>query len=147
MENVNDIIVMEYLIMDTTRRSSYVPEVNLEHALHQDITEWSSENSATDITMLSVMNLDQDSNEERTSENPEVNITMLSVMSTASNDPEIRNESFMSLGTEMSDRSMRSISSESSVDSQVAVQIYKELKKLKLKLMRRRALNNQVSQV
>ena len=153
MEIANDIIVLEYLIMDTSRRSSYVPEVNLEHALHQDITEWSS-----DITMLSVMNLDQDSNEERTSENPEVNITMLSVMSTASNDPEIRtesasndpelrNESFMSLGTNVSDRSMRSISSESSVDSQVAVQIYKELKKLKLKLMRRRALNNEVSQV
>ena len=144
--------------METTRRSSYVQGLNLDQASHVDITEWPSENPAQDITMLSVMNLDQDSNEERTSENPEVNITMLSVMSTASNDPEIRtesasndpelrNESFMSLGTNVSDRSMRSISSESSVDSQVAVQIYKELKKLKLKLMRRRALNNEVSQV
>ena len=150
METANDIILMEDLIMETTRRSSYVQEVNLDQASHEDITEWPSENSAKDITMLSVMNLDQASNEditERPSENPEINITMLSVMSTASNDPEIRDESLMSLGTEISDRSMRSIDSESSTDSQVAVQIYKELKKLKLKLMRRRALNNQVSPV
>ena len=150
MEIANDIIVLEYLIMDTSRRSSYVPEVNLEHASHEDITEWPSENSATDITMLSVMNLDQASNEditERLSENPEINITMLSVMSTASNDPEIRDESLMSLGTEISDRSMRSIDSESSTDSQVAVQIYKNLQKLKLKIMKRRALNTQVSPV
>ena len=147
MENANDIILMEYLIMETTRRSSYVQEVNLDQASYEDITEWPSENSATDITMLSVMNLDQDSNEERTSENPEINITMLSVMSTASNDPEIRDESLMSLGTEISDRSMRSIDSESSTDSQVAVQIYKNLQKLKLKIMKRRALNTQVSPV
>ena len=72
---------------------------------------------------------------------------MLSVMSTASNDPEIRDESLMSLGTEISDRSMRSIDSESSTDSQVAVQIYKNLQKLKLKIMKRRALNTQVSPV
>ena len=150
METANDIILMGDLIMETTRRSSYVQEVNLDQASHEDITEWPSENSAKDITMLSVMNLDQASNEDITegpSENPENNITMLSVMSTASNDPEIRDESLMSLGTEMSDRSMRSISSESSVDSQVAVQIYKNLQKLKKKILKRRALNTQVSPV
>ena len=136
--------------METTRRSSYVQGLNLDQASHVDITEWPSENPSQDITMLSVMNLDQASNEditERPSENPENNITMLSVMSTASNDPEIRDESLMSLGTEISmrslhDISMMSIGSESSTDTQIAVQsIYKNLQKLKKKLLKRRALN------
>ena len=59
----------------------------------------------------------------------------------------------MSLGTEISmrslhDRSMLSIGSESSTDTQVAVQaIYKNLQKLKKKLLKRRALNTQVTPV
>ena len=105
--------------METTTSSSYVQGVNLDQTSYEDITEGPSENPANDITMLSVM-------------------------STASNDPEIRDESLMSLGTEISmrslhDRSMLSIGSESSTDTQVAVQaIYKNLQKLKKKLLKRK---------
>ena len=119
---LNDIIRMEGLIMETTTSSSYVQGVNLDQTSHEDITEGPSENPANDITMLSVM-------------------------STSSNDPEIKDESLMSVGTEISmrslhDISMMSIGSESSTDTQIAVQsIYKNLQKLKKKLLKRRALN------
>ena len=116
--------------MESTASSSNVQGVNLDHtshikmetAHHEDITEGTSENPANDITMMSVM-------------------------STSSNDPEIKDESMMSVCTEISmrslhDISMMSIGSESSNDSQIAMQsIYKNLQKIKKKLLQRRALN------
>ena len=116
--------------MESTTSSSNVQGVNLDHtshikmetAHHEDITEGPSENPANDITMMSVM-------------------------STSSNDPEIKDESMMSVCTEISmkslhDISMMSIGSESSTDSQIAMQsIYKNLQKIKKKLLQKRALN------
>ena len=113
--------------MESTTSSSNVQGVNLDHTSHinmetthhEDITEGASENPANDITMMSVM-------------------------STSSNDPEIKDESLMSVGTEISmrslhDISMMSIGSESSTDTQIAVQsIYKNLQKLKKKTIKKK---------
>ena len=121
--------------MESTASSSNVQGVNLDHTSHIEMETAHHE----DIT-------------EGTSENPANDITMMSVMSTSSNDPEIsmtsiKDASMMSVCTEISmkslhDISMMSLGSESSNDSQIAMQsIFKNLQKIKKKLLQKRALN------
>ena len=121
--------------MESTASSSNVQGVNLDHtshikmetAHHEDITEGTSENPANDITMMSVMSA--------SSNDPEISMTS------------IKDASMMSVCTEISmkslhDISMMSLGSESSNDSQIAMQsIFKNLQKIKKKLLQKRALN------
>ena len=116
--------------MDSTASSTNVQGVNMGHTSHTEMETAHHE----DIT-------------EGTSENPD--ITMMSVMSASSNEPEIsktsiQDASMMSVGTEISvkslhDISMLSLDSESSNDSQIAMQaIFKNLQKIKKKLLQNR---------
>ena len=121
--------------MESTTSSSNVQGVNVDHtshikmetAHHEDITEGTSENPANDITMMSVMSA--------SSNDPEISMTS------------IKDASMMSVCTEISmkslhDISMMSLGSESSNDSQIAMQsIFKNLQKIKKKLLQKRALN------